>query len=352
MKKLFFVFPVVILCCGLRSQNVPNPYSSIGMESPKVVTLSNGEYDEFQLKESLVLINGDVVDRKTGELICSKEDNPEVVAALEKRQAEKFRFLSVDPLTKKYVDLSPYCYGANSPIRFTDQDGQGPEDRVKAAKQFLDKGYVYAQEGNTGRSQRTTFTPEALKKQDCVELVTRVLLADGVIHSMNVNKYDYYTAHKATLGVLLNSEDKFERATSPKIGDIAFWEGHTGIVSGVDEKTGTFTLIHAAGTKQGIVESEKFKTDYIPGFQGFYRPKEETPENKQIDITKSPVTEQPNVNFNQTPYVDPSTIAKKGTDGSADKATGGASQGGGTGTSNGSNGGGGTQSQSTKDGGQ
>jgi len=41
------------------------------------------------------------------------------------------RFLSVDPWAYKYVDLSPYVYAANNPIKLIDVDGLGPGDPIK-----------------------------------------------------------------------------------------------------------------------------------------------------------------------------------------------------------------------------
>ena len=123
MKTALLFILALILSAALRSQNVPNPYESIGKQAPNVVTLSNGEYDEFQLKSDLVLINGDAVDRKTGELVCSKEDNPELIASIDKSDADRFRFLSTDPLSKSFPELSPYQYASNNPIQNVDLDG-------------------------------------------------------------------------------------------------------------------------------------------------------------------------------------------------------------------------------------
>ncbi len=38
------------------------------------------------------------------------------------------RFFAIDPLADLYSDYSPYHYGYNSPLRFTDPSGMGPED--------------------------------------------------------------------------------------------------------------------------------------------------------------------------------------------------------------------------------
>lgn len=40
--------------------------------------------------------------------------------------------MSIDPIAKKYPELSPYCFAANSPIRLIDVLGLGPGDVVIA----------------------------------------------------------------------------------------------------------------------------------------------------------------------------------------------------------------------------
>lgn len=133
---------------------------------------------------------------------------------------------------------------------------------------------------------------------------------------MNIKKYDYYLAGKSTVGVLLLDENKFVKSTTPVVGAVAFWEGHEGIVTAVDEATGKYKLTHAANPNSGILENPNFATttQYRSGtFYGFFSPVTETEDGKQIDITKQPATEQPNVNYNQTPYVEPSKTTQKGT---------------------------------------
>ena len=205
------------------------------------------------------------------------------------------RWLSVDPLFAKFSWQSPYVSLDNNSILLLDKLGTetsvGPGDRVKAAKQFLTSktGYQYSVfKDNIGRENRTSFKKEALEKQDCVELVTRVLYADGVIKSMNIGKYDYYLASKSSIGNLLFDESKFIQSNTPQIGDIAFWEGHVGIVSKVG-KSNKFKLVHAANTRSDIIENPHFinASKYSSGtFYGFFRPVNETPDGKIIDITK------------------------------------------------------------------
>jgi hypothetical protein len=123
MKKLFSLLTILILSHSLKSQNIPNPYASIGKPAPKVATLTNGAYDEFFIKDSLVLINNDAISRKTGDIVFSKEEHPEIIAQLIKNEEDKFRFLSIDPISHQYPELTPYQFASNRPIDGIDLDG-------------------------------------------------------------------------------------------------------------------------------------------------------------------------------------------------------------------------------------
>lgn len=224
------------------------------------------------------------------------------------------RFLSRDPKEKEFPCMSPYLFAADSPLRFIDENGEGPGDRVIAAKQFVTSktGYEYSMgKDNIGRKYRTTFTSAALAKQDCVELVTRVLYADGVIKTMNVGKYDYYLANKASIGKLFFDKTKFVHSDIPQVGDVAFWEGHVGIVSEVG-KNGTFKLTHAANSKSDILENPHAisASQYRSGtFYGFFRPVNETADGKPINVTKD--NNAQTVNSNVEPIKKSEPVAKE-----------------------------------------
>ena len=123
MKKLISLLAILIVSYALQSQNVSNPYASIGKKKPKIATVTNGAYDELYIKDSLVLINDNAISRKTGDIVFSKKDNPKIIAELSKKEEDKFRFLSVDPLFGSFPYYTPYQYAGNKPIAAIDLDG-------------------------------------------------------------------------------------------------------------------------------------------------------------------------------------------------------------------------------------
>jgi RHS repeat-associated protein len=200
-------------------------------------------------------------------------------------------FLSIDPRTRELPWQSPYIFADDKPIRYVDIDGMGAGDRVKAAEGFVGKvTYSQAEDLNTGAPLRTGFSDKALKYTDCSELVCRVLYADGITKTVEL-----HLAKKADLGILLDDKTKFEHSDKPQVGDIALWDGHTGIVGGVD-KDGNIQLIHAAGKGKGALKNKyAIKPDvYRPGatFYGYYRPKTETADGKKSAEEVMKVKEQ------------------------------------------------------------
>jgi hypothetical protein len=109
---------------------------------------------------------------------------------------------------------------------------------------------------------------------DCSELICRVLAADNITDG---------TKHmnSSLLKTYLQNKQKFTHSKDPKIGDIALWEGHSGVVTGVG-KDGTIKLTHARGIGKPVNENpyailpEKYRSG--SDFLGYFRPVVENPD--------------------------------------------------------------------------
>jgi|GEM_PF-1340241 len=117
-----------------------NPYQSIGREA-RVLTLSNGKYEEFFDTDTLEVIGSAILNTKTMKVIgfvvpdtLYSEANlePELVS----------RWLSPDPLAAKYPDLSPYNFVGNNPIIAIDPNGK--EIFIVIADKKTGANYTYA----------------------------------------------------------------------------------------------------------------------------------------------------------------------------------------------------------------
>lgn len=196
------------------------------------------------------------------------------------------RFHTLDPYAYVYQSYSPYSYALNNPIRFEDTYGEGPGDRVKKAKSFVGKAYSQDKNLNQGADRRTGYSPRAYRYLDCSELVYRVLYADGVTDRLVLG-------NTSTLKTMLNNDEQFIKSQSPEVGDIFLWRnqegGHTGVVTGiVKDENGNIVKVeitHAKGMVYGTVTEEKTLSYFTGknGWQGFFRPVVETPDEK-VDL--------------------------------------------------------------------
>ena len=119
-KQIIPMIILLLLSFITKAQSQSNnPYKEIGKRG-EIVTLTKGEYDEFFDEDSIQRIGSAFVDvntMKVASVNLTKEEQRQL------DNARESRFLSVDPLTKKFAELTPYQFASNTPIRAIDLDG-------------------------------------------------------------------------------------------------------------------------------------------------------------------------------------------------------------------------------------
>jgi RHS repeat-associated protein len=186
------------------------------------------------------------------------------------------RFIALDPKWREYVFQSPYAYAVNNPIRYKDEFGEGPGDRVKAAKKLLNKPY----KKQTELELRTGTSVKALEFMDCSELICRVLAADEFTDGV-----DNMPTSTSVMQNWLKAN--WKETDTPKKGDVIVWNGHTALVrADYEEGDKYIKVIHAtkytkknSGEKVNGVVEEKYKVTYYKGNKAkYYTPVNDKPD--------------------------------------------------------------------------
>lgn len=125
MQKYLTLVFVALFCGSLFAQHEPiQPFEELGIKV-KVLTLSNGKYQESFPNDTTFRFGSVMFNRVTGEVVSVVVEDtlygeydlkPEVVS----------RWLSPDPLAAALPNWSPYNYALNNPIIFIDPTGEFP----------------------------------------------------------------------------------------------------------------------------------------------------------------------------------------------------------------------------------
>ena len=130
MRKLLLILVVLLSFVTAKAQN---PFAEYGY-TPKIATLSQGQYNEFFDNDTLVQIGSVLYNTKSKQIVAFIEaDTLYSEATLEPDIVS--RWISPDPLADHptQIGLTPYHYAGNNPIYWTDPDGRCPWCLVWAA---------------------------------------------------------------------------------------------------------------------------------------------------------------------------------------------------------------------------
>ncbi|GEM_PF-2133988 len=116
MKKLLLLTSLALVFKTVTAQNL---YASIGKETP-MLTLSEGIYQEFIPNDTIIEIGTVLFNRVTNEVV--RFIGPQEKVERTKKDVSS-RFLSIDPIGRKYPELTPYQFASDNPIWGKDING-------------------------------------------------------------------------------------------------------------------------------------------------------------------------------------------------------------------------------------
>lgn len=122
MKRAFTLIFALVAWSGLWAQHEPiQPYEELGIKV-KVLTLSNGKFQESFPNDTLQRIGSVIFNRVTGEVVSVVERDT-IYGEYDLRPEVASRWISPDPMAAKYTAWSPYNYVLNNPLMNIDPRG-------------------------------------------------------------------------------------------------------------------------------------------------------------------------------------------------------------------------------------
>lgn len=176
---------------GKGANQAKKPTSSPTLWGRKIATLSQGQYEEGNAQPVVLEFAGVWYDTKQQRIV--KIDTTRSGVA----QEVMGRFVSVDPLTTKYPELTPYQFASNQPIMSIDLDGleSWPSTRKWNADDFEQFSIFVKKEiehiHNTAIKTDATGKPVDVNRNyntafDCADLYIYLIAKYASIHQLPV----------------------------------------------------------------------------------------------------------------------------------------------------------------------
>ena len=115
MNKLLTLVGLLILIGANSEAQVANPYKQFGYQPKNQYVQTKEVRFEIKNDDTLSKVNSLVFDfNKSTVYVIGKSDT--ILKEIPVSKTDMLRFLSIDPLSSKYPQLTPYQFAGNSPI--------------------------------------------------------------------------------------------------------------------------------------------------------------------------------------------------------------------------------------------
>jgi hypothetical protein len=192
MKRINCPLLVIWLLSSMAAlSQSKNPYKSIGRKS-QTLTLSKGKYEEFFDQDSIQQVGTVLMNVRTMKVVSLLNDKD----ARERLENDKgSRFLSVDPITSSFPELSPYQYASDNPVMNVDLDGlEGMAGNMASPGKWHipgdanDDGHLTKEELKEGGTIMTVTALLPIEVFVTKGWITRTLIASEVLGAFEHNR--------------------------------------------------------------------------------------------------------------------------------------------------------------------
>ena len=192
------------------------------------------------------------------------------------------RFITQDRFAEKYYALSPYQYGANSPFRYIDINGDSIAINYKGVNIFYNGGNLYNADGSKYSGKIKSFLKAAIK---AIEQLNKTDEGFSLVKELQESKNLFIIKRNATNSFKSNNSSKssaniseLQSVTGNSVGSAGsggtiFWNPSSKN-GGLDTKGNTFRpsyiglgheMIHASDANNGMLYPVQDYTNVVTG---------------------------------------------------------------------------------------